>query len=323
MPVEIESPLSLDDVLVHDVVLPYRATLFPLGFPLELDTNSEAVIAAARESWGMFRAEHAEAPVSLSLTVTEHDDEQLPARPKFRSHRHLMSIASDARNVVMCDFSRGCAFGWVTRRVAEDAEFLRLRFLESSVMMLLTTAHFTPIHGALVVRKGRGVVLCGDSYAGKSTLSYACARRGWTFVSDDGTFLLRNRAGRYAVGNPYTIRFREDAKFLFPELENCRVGPRPNGERGMELPTPELPIAMAGGSSIDHVVFLRRSHSGLARMNPFNAEKALARFEKAVLYGPADVQSSQRQAYKRLLDAGMWELHYSDLADAVELLDEL
>jgi hypothetical protein len=323
MPVEVETPPALEDVFLDDVPLRLRATFFPLGFPLELATNSEAVIAAARQSWSLFSAAYPENPLSLCLTVTDHEDERLPAHPKFRSHLHLMSIVADARNQVICDFSRECAVGWVTRCVAERAEFLRLHFLEASVMTMLVAAHLAPIHGALVARHGVGVMLCGESRAGKSTLAYACARKGWTFVSDDGTFLLRNRAGRDAIGNPHTIRFREDAKLLFPELSGSKVARRHNGALGIEMPTSGLPLSTTGGCSVDHLVFLRRSGSGRARMNRFNAVDALAWLERASLYGSAGLQESQRQAYRRLLDAGVWELHYSDLSDAVKLLDQL
>ena len=323
MQVEIETQPELDDILLHDIPTPKRAMFFPLGFPVEIATNSDAVIAVARRAWGHFQAEHEETPLSLCLTVTEHDGERPPAQPKFRSHLHLMSIVVDARNHVILDFSRGCAFGWVTRRVAEQPDFLRLRFLESSVMSLLVAAHLAPIHGALITRQGVGIVLCGDSFAGKSTLAYTCARSGWTFVSDDGTFLLRNRADRFGVGNPYSMRFRKDAKVLFPELSRCAVALRPNGALGIEVLTSQLPVSTIGGCSIDHLVFLRRSRTGRARVNRYDPEEALQWLERASLYGPAEVQRSQRQTYRRLLDAGLWELHYSDLSDAVNMLEQL
>jgi hypothetical protein len=323
MPVEIETQPALDDILLRDIPTPKRAMFFPLGFPVEIATNSDTVIASARHAWGHFQAEHAESPLSLSLTVTEHDGDRPPAQPKFRSHLHLMSIVVDARNHVICDFSRGCAFGWVTRSVAEQPDFLRLRFVESSVMSLLAAAHLAPIHGALITRRGVGIALCGNSFAGKSTLAYACARSGWTFVADDGTFLLRNRADRFAVGNPYSMRFRKDAKVLFPELTRFAVALRPNGALGMEVRTSKLPVSKIGGCSIDHLVFLRRSATGRARLNPYEPEEALRWLERASLYGPAEVQRSQRQTYRRLLDAGLWELHYSGLSEAVNMLDQL
>lgn len=234
-----------------------------------------------------------------------------------------MSIVSDANNHVICDFNNGCASGWITRRVAESTGFLRLRFLESSVMSVLVAAHLAAMHAALVARRGKGIALCGESFAGKSTLAYACARSGWTLVSDDGTFLDRKRADRYAVGNPFRVRFREDAKFLFPELADYKVQRRLNGALALEVPTSGLDVTTAIGCSIDHLVFLRRSRSGEARMNRFSAGEALRWLEKATLYGPEHVRASQRQAYRRLVDAGVWELHYSDLSEAVELLEQL
>jgi hypothetical protein len=324
MPVELETPAALDDIFLNEGPLSKRATLFPLGFPLELATNSDAVMAAAEQSWGMFPAANSGIALSLSITVTEPDDDRTPPRAKFRTHRHLMSVVADARNQVICDLSAGCAFGWVTKRMAEDTERLRLQFLEAPVMSMLVAGHLAAIHGALVTREGVGVLLCGESLAGKSTLAYACARSGWSLVSDDGTFLLRNQAGRYGVGNPYSIRFREDAKVLFPELENHRARVRMNGKWGMELRTLGLPIATASGCSIDHLVFLRRGRRGAARMNRFDASEAMAFFERTLtFYGTDEMKAAQLQAYRRLLDAGIWELHYSDLSDAMGLLHQL
>jgi hypothetical protein len=234
-----------------------------------------------------------------------------------------MSIVSDAQNQVICDLSMGFASGWITQKVADTTPFLRLHFIESSVFTMLVAAHLAPLHGALVTRNGVGIALCGDSFAGKSTLAYACARTGWTFVSDDGTFLLRNRADRYGVGNPFSIRFREDAKLLFPELSDFIVARRHNGALGIEARTSDLPVTTALGCSVDHLVFLRRAHTGGARIERFEVSEALRWLEKTPFYGPRNVQESQRQAYRRLMDAGIWELRYSDLADAVELLNKL
>lgn len=321
MPVELVMPTERD-IFLAEFPLPLQKTLFPLGFPLELSTNSDAVISAAQQSWDAFPALFSEPPVRLSLAVTEHEDERLPARPKFRTHLHLMSIVSDAQNQVVCDFDNGLATGWITRRVAQASGFLRLHFLESSVSTLLVTAHLAPIHGALVTRRGVGVALCGDSFAGKSTLAYACARNGWTFICDDGAFLLRDRGERYAVGNPYRMRFRDDAAFLFPELRNFRVARRHNGALGIEAMTGDLPITTAQGCSIDNLVFLRRSRAGRARIERFDSSEALRWLERATLFGPHELQESQRHAYRTLLDAGIWELHYSDLSEAVQVLEQ-
>jgi hypothetical protein len=70
-------------------------------------------------------------------------------------------------------------------------------------------------------------------------------------------------------------------------------------------------------------VFLRRSRSGAASMHRLEASEALEWLEKTTSYGPVEVQASQRRAYRRLMEAGIWELHYSDLPGAIELLGQL
>jgi hypothetical protein len=180
-----------------------------------------------------------------------------------------------------------------------------------------------PLHAALVARKERGVVLCGDSFAGKSTLAYACARAGWTYVTDDGTFLVRDRLDRYAVGNPHFIRFREHARQLFPELADKLVITRPNGKIGIEVFTRDLPIAIAPGAKIDHVVMLDRNHSGPARLRRYPKDQMRTWCEHFVNLGSKEVRSAQTRCYERLLGAHIWEMSYENFDDAVKRLERL
>lgn len=45
------------------------------------------------------------------------------------------------------------------------------------------------VHAALVSKEGRGVVIVGPNYAGKSTLATALWARGWNLLCDDIAFL--------------------------------------------------------------------------------------------------------------------------------------
>lgn len=235
-----------------------------------------------------------------------------------------MSIVSDSENFLSCDFRSAFAFGWVAQATVSDHGFFRYYFLEAAVLSMLGQLYFAPIHGALVQRDGRGVLLCGDRYAGKSTLAYACARSGWTFISDDGTCLVRDRSDRYAVGNPHRLRFREDAKLLFPELRPFLPAERPNGKIAIEVSTNQLSgISTAEGCVIDHVVFLNRP-TEVPKLVPLGAEAALSWFEPdSKACGTKDIQKLQHQAYRRLLNASVWELRYRDLDYAIARLERL
>lgn len=315
--------------VTHDPVLasfdfPLRRTFYPYGFPLEIQSNSPDVIAAASEGWGAFEQALFEPPVRLALGVIEGTADRAPlADSVFRSREHLMSIVADSENFVVCDFLGGYAFGWVTETTAADHPLLRYRFLLSGGATLVEQRAFAAMHGALVVRNGSGVMLAGDSFAGKSTLAYACARAGWTYVSDDGAFLVRERDDRYAIGDPHSIRFRPDAPRLFPELADRMPIVRPNGKVAIEVLTAELGLKTAAGCQVDHIVWLNREESGYARMRRSTKDGLIEEWAPYSCYGTKEVRDAQRRCHQRMLTAQLWEMQYSGLDDAVARLERL
>jgi hypothetical protein len=320
--------LSATEKIILDPVLstfelPLRRTFYPLGFPLELETNSADVIAAASEGWGGFQQAFFEPPVRLCLGVTEGNGDGPLPESVIRSREHLMSIVADSGNFVICDFNSGFAFGWVTRNTAADHPLLRYRFLLAGGASLVEQRAFAALHGALVVRNGCGVMLTGDSFAGKSTLAYACARAGWTYVCDDGAFLVRSRNDRYAMGDPYSIRFRPDAPQLFPELGNRSPTVRPNGKVAIELRTADLGLRTAPGCQVDHVVQLNRENPGPADLRPVSKEGLLDGWAQYASFGAEEVRAAQRRCHERMLGAQIWEMQYSRLNDAVARLERL
>jgi hypothetical protein len=303
--------------------LPLRARFFPLGFPLDIETNSKEVLAAAAESWGLFPGKYHVPPVSLSMAVVEGTSDSLPPRPTFHARGHLMHLAADLENQAICDFRARCAYGWMTRTVAANSRYVRHHMIGSTAMMLLTQAHLAPVHGALLVRNGRGVMLCGESFAGKSTLAYALAKAGWTLVTDDATYLVRNESDRAAIGNPFTLRLREESKVLFPELAGYDETFLWSGKFGIELSTRDFSFSTAYGSSIEYVVFLNRKEGLTARLRSFSKEDAMAFFESHLNYGEIETREAQRREYRRLLGADLSRMDYSSLADAIECLERL
>jgi hypothetical protein len=327
MPEDLSSIQVTADPVLSAFELPLRRTFYPLGYPLILESNSHDVISAAEEGWGAFQCMFNTQPVRVCLGVAESDsDSPLPASV-IRARENLMSIVADPENFILCDFDQGFAFGWVTRSTAADHPLLRYRFLTSGGATLAQQRALAPLHGALVVRNGRGVIFCGDSFAGKSSLAYACARAGWTYVSDDGTFLVRNRDDRFAIGDPYSIRFRTDAPALFPELNDHLPTVRPNGKIAIEVLTCDLPIVTSQSCIVDHVVFLDREHhadySGPAVVHRCSKDRAREDWTAHAVLGSEDMRADQRRSYERLLRAGLWQMQYSRLDDAVARLERL
>jgi HPr serine kinase-like protein len=315
---------SAPDPLLSEFELPLRAVYHPLGFSVEIATNSKEVLAGAEESWGHFRKIFPEPAVHLRIGVVEGGPEMCPPAPVCRAQLNLLARVADARNYSVSDLKRGFAFSWLTQTVVENRAYTRYHFIEGMSWDLLESLYLTSIHGACVSMGERGVLLCGDSGAGKSSLSFACARTGWTFLSDDSCCLVRRRAGRIVVGNPHQMRFRESAVELFPELKDQRITLRADGEFAIELrPARLAEIRRTYECSIDYIVFLNRGEPGPPSLLPFPKNKALEWFEQVVCYGEKEVRDDRKASLRNLLTAEIFELRYSDLDAAVKRLETL
>lgn len=309
-----------NDPLLYDLELPLHGVYHPLGFSVEIATNSAEVLTAAEESWGRFRRVFPEPPLKLRVVV-EGGPGACPPPPTVRGQRNLLVRVADSANFSVSDTERGSAYCWLTSAVTAMRPYLRYHFLEGTTWDLLDALYLASIHAACVRLENSGVLLCGDSGAGKSSLAYACARKGWMFLSDDSTCLVRKSSRPVVVGNPYQIRFRDSAVELFPELWDRQVTRRLNGKMSIEVPTESFPgIKTISESPVDYIVFLNRGDPGPPRLAYFPKEKALQWFERIVCYGEEEVREAQKAALLNLLTAKIFELRYDELDSAVARL---
>jgi len=241
-------------------------------------------------------------------------------------------MVADAHNYACCNLTGGFGIAWLTKATVSDEDYFRYSFLENMALVLLEHLYLVALHAACVVREGRGVLLVADSGIGKSSLAYACARRGWTYVSDDASSLLLHGTGRTIVGNPQLFRFRPAALDLFPELRQdgilgLRIKAKlRKGKPTLEIWTESLPgIQLAQQATVDHIVFLRRDgqSNGPARLIPASREEALHRLLPDVWPAELAFHEHRRAAVEQLLEAQVCELHYCDLNAAVDLLENV
>jgi hypothetical protein len=313
-----------NDPLLYDLDLPLHGVYHPLGFSIEVATNSGEVLAAAQESWGDFRKTMDEPAVQLRIAVLDGERGKCSNPPTVRAQRNLLVRVADAHNFSVSNMELGFAACWLTPKVVEDTGYLRYFFLEGMSWDLLQQLYLTSIHAACVRLGNQGVLLCGDSGAGKSSLAYTCARRGWALLSDDSTCLIRNGHRAVVVGNPYQIRFRDSAVLLFPELRDLALTRRVNGKLSIEVPTANLPVVQTiTESTVDHIVFLKRGQAGAARLLPLSKDQAWPWFEKVICYGEPEVREAQRVSLRKLLTHQLFELHYDSLESAASALESM
>jgi hypothetical protein len=320
----LKSPgLDLDPIGC-DFELPLKAIFYPLGFPVKIATNSTDVLAAAGENWKSFQREFDVPPVQLRIAVRTGSINPCLPPPICRGQRNLVMFVAGPHDFAVCDLTSGFASCWLLESTVENAAYLRYHFLDAMALLLIEAWYLTPIHAACVAFHERGLLLCGDSGAGKSSLSFACARRGWTFVSDDASFLVRGDKHNIVVGNPHYLHFRESATDLFSDLRSHRLTSRINGEIAIELTTALLPeIRTAAQSHIDWLIFLNRRSSCHPSVRPFSKERASALLQQVICYGEQTVRAAQKSALVDLLRGEVLELQYGDLDSAVTCLEGL
>lgn len=318
------APYTSPDPVHMRVELKHRAVFHPLGFPLELHTNSPEVIAAARESWEGYTPLFKGWPIQLRFYAHEGDGTECPPRPECRQQLHIMANVADAQTYCINDIAQGFSYAYLHPATLHHRSYLRYFFLESSALCHIANRSTTPVHAACVELDNRGVLLCGDSGAGKSTLSYACVQAGFTYITDDASFLLNDRTDRTVTGNFTQMRFRPSAAELFSELAALPVMQRAGvGKPSVELKTAPLAhIKRAPTARINYMVFLNRRSGGYQELDVFPKEVA-RRFIQQTLFSTPEVRAQQEARINSLLQVKVLELRYHDLSWAVSRLTRL
>ena len=319
------SAVTRNHPLAHELPLPLKARYHPLGIPVDIVTNSEDIFAAADPAWSRYPEVPGADRVTLRVMV-EGSGAIASAPPSMTlGQGSLISIAHGPDNFAVCDLSTSFAFARFTQDVAADSAWVRYYFLDPAVYMMIEARHFCPVHASCISLNGRAILLCGDSGSGKTSLAYACAKQGWTYLATAmrPTSFAAGR-GPTVAGRPFSIRFRAEARTLFPELGVYMPERRPNGKLDLEVDTAELGLTIALESKACCIVFLNRQKASQnAAINPFPRGEAFRQSSGVICYGDRHIRSAQTQALHGFLELPVMELTYSEFGRAEKALREL
>src|SRR6185312_12997084 len=107
-------PVEFGDPIEARARLDRHAMFYPLGFPVSVMTNSDAVLDAAQEGWGKFAHQFDTAPVCLKITVAQDESRVCPPTPVCRMRGHIITNVADDENLAVTDLSRLFSAIWVT-----------------------------------------------------------------------------------------------------------------------------------------------------------------------------------------------------------------
>ena len=140
-------------------------------------------------------------------------------------------------------------------------------FYSTVTALLLAWRGSIPFHGCAVSIEGQGVLICGVSGAGKSSLTAALVAEGATFISDDLSVVVPGKNG-----NGWSIVRGRPAIRLFPSVGRWFFGenttPLPDDPRGKVI------VAPANGPNyspvpLRHIIFLGGPEKPLSAIDQF------------------------------------------------------
>jgi hypothetical protein len=280
-----------------------------------VSTDSEAILAAARESFIPVAAPQSREDLGLHLWVDPTAQGRPPWPPAyFRGLSHLVFGAFDAENTVLVDLRQRRAIGRFSPAMAADREYLRRVIFPALFGILSQTVGVTPLHCACLERGGRGLLLAGNSGSGKSTLSVALAQEGFAFVCDDWTYFSR-RDGRLAAwGVSPFLKLLPEAVEHFPELMPLRPEVSQNGELAYEVQPAQVFGVRTSASVEPHwLIFLDRHGTPGLSLSEVSSAEAAARLEEDLEDLPGAVSGSRDlllETIRILAQRGCWLLRY-------------
>jgi hypothetical protein len=186
--------------------------------------------------------------------------------------------------------------------------------------VIAATPHLLTLHAAALQRDGRPLLLTGPSGAGKTSLSLALARAGWSLGSDEIVLLGRDRTLR-AMPLPPCVKARSFplVESWFPELRTAPEHER-YGHIVKYLPIGSMPLSGLRGS----VVFIRfdpRSQNEIQLLDPFAAlERLLA---QCVFVPPEFQHDDVAQLLRWHSEQSYYGLSFCDCDAAVAILTHL
>jgi hypothetical protein len=311
------------DSLLSDMDLPLRKTFYPLGYAVEIITNDPDVLEAAQESFGHRRLRHGSTTLQVRIGISEGGPPDCPPEPVRREYNHIYSLLADAHNYAVLDLKTCTSFVWLSRSALNNRLYVRYNFLEKVVYLLLGSSVVTDLHAACVSRNGRGILLFGDSGAGKSTLAYACARAGWTYTSDDTSYLINDSQHPRVIGHSHRLRFRPAARDLFPELADRTITPRMEGKASIEVPVSEFPqLTTANEAGIHAIVYLSRRRSAVGNLLKLPKGTATVRTREE-LYSAGEIRANHEKILEVLSGIPTYDLQYSEFEEGIQQLEHL
>jgi hypothetical protein len=198
-------------------------------------TNSRDLHASLAQIISPVGATAKEADLSILLHVNLNRESPRWEQPYFRSRDHLFFARYGPDQGLLVDQLSKRVVGSFSEHTAHDVPFLKRTILPVLLGIVSVSIGITPLHCACLAKDGFGLLINGPSGVGKSTLAVLLGLSGFSFVSDDCTYISRSGSKLLAWGLPTTIKLLPDSTRYFEQLSACEPAISLNGELAFEV----------------------------------------------------------------------------------------
>ena len=297
------------NLLLGPDTLPLHAEISVAGVLCAVATNSKEIVA----QFGRWPALTSESGPRLRISLfeqTEPDD--IAEAMHFRGLQHFVFATLGHGNRLLLDLRRREAVGVVCSNTARDNSFWQHTFLPIVIGTLGATIGLLALHCACLDLAGEGLLIAGGAGAGKSTLATALVDEGFSFLSDEWTYVLAQDGELtvHTLGNP--AKLLPDAVRFFPELRQQQLHTAMNGELSYAVDIPLWRgIPPKHRSFPKWLFFLRRTSVAGCRFTPCEPDFGVSFFEQSMERLPEELQDARAQRsamIRRLCTTKSWIL---------------
>ena len=311
--------MGTPDFLRKQAQTPWTEHFLMAGVLGAISTNSQDILAAARESFCAARVSAAEPRLHMRFWMDPQGTTQPPwPKPTFRGLDHLIFAGLDEQNSILIDLQSRRIIGRFSPAMAGDQARWKSTIFPNLLTLMGPAIGVTGLHCACVVRDGRGILLTGRSGAGKSTLTLAMTQRGFSFLSDDWTYFSQYDGALSAWGLIPRMKLLSPVAAFFPELAEFKTGVSPNGEEAFEIdPHLNLGVARSFYCEPRELVFLERSSTPEFTLTHMPAAEAIEQLEEHFLADTPEALQPQSEVVRHLVERGCWQLRFGEAPGTV------
>lgn len=270
-----------------------------LGTRFEFRSDSAELLDLVDQAYAGLPAQRLDAtraPLRVDLALIDDislADQAEPPLPRMHGGAGLFGAVIDGANFAFAAPAARSACVSISRGLLAAHRYnARYELLEFAVFTLASRAqNLAPLHAGCVGWQGRGVLLIGDSGAGKTTLTLQALLEGMEFLTEDASFV--DPASLKVTGVANYVHPRFDAlRFVEPEARRAQMQAAPVIRRrsGVE----KFEVDLRGGSgavlaatplALQAIVFLSPEASdGQPLLRPLDLATATARLRATQPY---------------------------------------